>query len=139
MSVAPPPGDQGIVPLPPPPPGVPLPPGVPGVPLPPGAPGFFPVAVARPTKPKIVLKAKVKQLQWNRVLLMPENSPNRPNLIWNQIKEPKMDIDEVIFFFGVKKKGITKGRKETKNRNKEVFRPKENSRSFNYCNKITTT
>ena len=103
----PPPGVPGVPgpPPPPPPPGVP---GVPGPPLPPGAPGFFPMAVAKPTKPKIVLKTKVKQLQWQRVLLKPENTPDRPNLIWNTIKETKIDIDDVISHFGAKKKVETK-------------------------------
>ena len=105
----PPPPPTGIaIPPPPPPPGVPggppPPPPPPGAPLPPGAPGAFGIAVPRPTKPKITLKAKVKQLQWQRVLLMPETSADRPNLIWNNMKEPKIDIDEVIFLFGAKKR-----------------------------------
>jgi hypothetical protein len=110
----PPPGvPGGAIPPPPPPPpppgvpGVPTPPPPPGAPLPPGFPGAI-GSIARPTKPKIVLKSKVKQLQWQRVLLLPDGSPNRPNLIWNKIKEPKIDIDEVIFLFGIKKKELTK-------------------------------
>ena len=55
---------------------------------------------------------------------MPENSPNRPNLIWNQIKEPKMDIDEVIFFFGVKKKELPKEEKKPKIETKKFLDPK---------------
>ena len=107
--VPPPPG----VPSPPgvpPPPGVPRPPGVPGVPMPPGVPGvpmvpgFMAPNVPRPTKPKITLKAKLKQLQWQRVLLLPKNANNRPNLIWNDMNEIKLDIDEVVYLFGTKKK-----------------------------------
>ena len=98
---------SGAIPPPPPPPGgpggPPPPPPPPGAPLPPGAPGAF-GPVAKPTKPKIVLKAKVKQLQWQRVLLLPESSPDRPNLIWNKIQETKLDIDEVVSLFGIKKK-----------------------------------
>ena len=90
-----PPGGPGGPPPPPPPP---------GAPLPPGTPGAFLGPVAKPTKPKIVLKAKVKQLQWQRVLLLPESSPDRPNLIWNNIQETKLDIDEVVSLFGIKKK-----------------------------------
>ena len=110
----PPPGVPGVptapgaIPPPPPPPGVPggppPPPPPPGAPLPPGAPGMFGVPIAKPTKPKITLKSKVKQLQWQRVLLMPETSKDRPNLIWNNMKELKVDVDEVIFLFGTKKK-----------------------------------
>ena len=110
----PPPPPPPGVPLPPgvpPPPGVPLPPGIPpppGVPLPPGAPTFSVPNVPTPTKPKITLKAKVKQLQWKRVLLMPKTSEDRPDLIWNQMNEIKLDVDEVVSLFGVKKKEIEK-------------------------------
>lgn len=112
----PPPGVPGVptapgaIPPPPPPPppggpgGPPPPPPPPGAPLPPGAPGVFGAPIAKPTKPKITLKSKVKQLQWQRVLLMPETSKDRPNLIWNNMKELKVDIDEVIFLFGTKKR-----------------------------------
>ena len=100
-------------PPPPAPPGVPSPPGVPpppGVPLPPGPPGVPSFTVFKgpqPTKPKIKLKVKVKPLQWARVLLLPENDPKRPNLVWNNIKEPDIDIDEITSLFSVKKKEIT--------------------------------
>lgn len=107
-SVPTPPTPGAIPPPPPPPPGTPggppPPPPPPGAPLPPGAPGAFFAPIVKPTKPKIVLKAKVKQLQWQRVLLLPESSPDRPNLIWNKIKETKLDIDEVVSLFGIKKK-----------------------------------
>ena len=92
-------------PPPPPPPGIP---GVPGIPMPPGAPGFMAPNVARPTKKKIVLKTKLKQLQWQRVLLLPKTAENRPNLIWNNMKEIKLDIDEVTYLFGAKKKEADK-------------------------------
>ena len=119
------------IPPPPPPPGVPGVPGGPpppppplGVPLPPGTPGAF-GPVARPTKPKIVLKAKVKQLQWQRVLLLPEKTPNRPDLIWNKIKETKIDVDEVIFHFGLKKREVPKvEEKKPKIETKKFLDPK---------------
>ena len=125
----PPPGvPGGEIPPPPPPPGVPggppPPPPPPGAPLPPGSPGFMGKPIAKPTKPKIVLKAKVKQLQWQRVLLLPENSPDRPNLIWNKIKEPKIYIDEVIFLFVVKKKELPKEEKKPKIETKKFLDPK---------------
>ena len=134
----PPPGVPGVPggpippPPPPPPPGVPgvpggppPPPPPPGAPLPPGAPGAFGPPVARPTKPKIVLKTKVKQLQWQRVLLLPEKAPNRPDLIWNNIKETKIDVDEVIFHFGVKKREIQKEEeKKPKVETKKFLDPK---------------
>jgi hypothetical protein len=122
----------GPVPPPPPPPpppggpgGPPPPPPPPGVPGAPGAPGFIPIAVVKPTKPKIVLKAKVKQLQWQRVLLKPETCPDRPDLIWNNMKEPKMDIDEVIYLFGAKKRELPKvEEKKPKIETKKFLDPK---------------
>ena len=126
--VPPVPGGVPPPPPPPPPPGVPggppPPPPPPGVPMAPGAPCFNP-NVPRPTKPKIILKAKVKQLQWQRVLLLPKEAPNRPNLIWNKIKEPKIDVDEVIFLFGVKKKELPKSEeKKPKIETKKFLDPK---------------
>ena len=99
-------------PPPPPPPAPPMPPGVPippGVPLPPGAPGvpiFGQLRGPQPTKQKIKLKIKVKPLQWSRILLPPEDDPKRDDLIWSQIKEPDIDIDEITSLFSVKKKEI---------------------------------
>ena len=101
----PPPAPPGV----PIPPGVPLPPGPPGVPLPPGPPGapiFNPLRGPQPTKPKIKLKIKVKPLQWTRILLPPENSPNKTDLVWSKIKEPDIDIDEISSLFSVKKKEV---------------------------------
>jgi hypothetical protein len=56
------------------------------------------------TKPKIKLKVKLKPLQWTRVLLLPESDPKRPDLVWNTMKEPDIDIDEITSLFSVKKK-----------------------------------
>ena len=107
-------------PPPPPPPAPPAPPGVPsppGVPLPPGIPGapsFLPISRGpKPTKPKIQLKVKVKPLQWTRVLLLPENDPKRPDLVWNQIKEPDIDIDEITSLFSIKRKENTEIQRKT--------------------------
>ena len=58
----------------------------------------------QPTKPKIKLKVKLKPLQWTRMLLMPETDKTRPDLVWNSIKEPEINIDEVTSLFSVKKK-----------------------------------
>ena len=100
------------VPMPPSlgPPKIPGPPGA-GFPRPPGPPGLpsalpgmgFGVLRPQPTKPKIVLKTKVKPLQWTRVLLLPPQVPNRPNLVWNTIKEDKVNPDEIVSLFEVKK------------------------------------
>ena len=118
-------------PIPPPPPlppgipGGPPPPPPPGAPLPPGIPGFLGGPIVRPTKPKITLKAKVKQLQWQRVLLLPSEAPNRPNLIWKKIKETKIDDDEVIFLFGIKKRELPKEEeKKPKIETKKFLDPK---------------
>ena len=103
--VPPPPGVPSPTGMPS-PPGVPRAPGVPGVPMVPGV--FMAPNIPRPTKPKITLKVKLKQLQWQRVLLMPKNTNNRPDLIWNDMKEIKLDIDEVAYLFGTKKKEAEK-------------------------------
>jgi hypothetical protein len=58
----------------------------------------------QPTKPKIKLKVKMKPLQWTRVLIMPESDTKRPDLVWNTVKEPDIDIDEISSLFSVKKK-----------------------------------
>ena len=119
----PPPPAPAAIPPPPPgipsPPGVPLPPGIPsppGVPLPPGVPGvpvFAPILRGpKPTKPKIQLKVKVKPLQWTRVLLLPENDPKRPDLVWNTIKEPEIDIDEITSLYAIKRKENTEAPKK---------------------------
>ena len=109
----PPPPPVPSIPAPPSPPGVPSPP---GFPLPPGVPGvpvFAPILRGpKPTKPKIQLKVKVKPLQWTRVILLPENDPKRPDLVWNQIKEPEIDIDEIISLFSVKRKENTDNQKK---------------------------
>ena len=84
----------------PPPPGVPPPPGAPM------APGFVNPNVPVPTRPKIKPPSKVKQLQWQRVLLLPKSNENRPNLIWNDMKDIKLNIDEVVSLFGIKKKEV---------------------------------
>ena len=47
---------------------------------------------------------KVKPLQWKRVLLLPESYQKRPDLVWNSIKEPDIDINEICTLFSVKKK-----------------------------------
>jgi hypothetical protein len=60
----------------------------------------------QPTKPKLKIKVKVKPLQWTRVLLLPESDPKRPNLVWNNMKEPDIDVDEIISLFSVKKKEV---------------------------------
>jgi hypothetical protein len=58
---------------------------------------------AQPTKPKIQLKSKVKPLQWTRVLLLPKQSPNRPDLVWNNLTEYDFDMDDIISRFEIKK------------------------------------
>ena len=78
-----------------------MPPGIPG---PPGAPVFMAPRGPQPTKPKIKLKVKVKPMQWTRMLLLPANDPKRPDLVWNTVKEPEIDVDEIISLFSVKKK-----------------------------------
>ena len=95
-----------VAPPPPPPPPPPAPPG------PPGAPAF--VQGPQPTKPKIKLKVKVKPLQWTRVLLLPESDPKRPDLVWNKMKEPDIDIDEITSLFAIKKKEIAQPVKKEK-------------------------
>jgi outer membrane murein-binding lipoprotein Lpp len=115
-----PPGVPGIPGIPgiPGAPKVPGPPGVPGAPKVPGAPGvptmpgvpqvavpqqivYKPVA----TKPVIKLNKKLKPLHWNRVLLLPKEAPNRPNLVWNIMKEASIDMLEIVDLFEIKSSG----------------------------------
>jgi hypothetical protein len=78
-------------------------PGIPGGPRLPGGGGaqngaprvFKPVA----TKPVIKISKKVKPLHWNKINLLPEDAPNRPDLIWNDLKEIELDIDEIVNSF----------------------------------------
>ena len=39
---------------------------------------------------------------------MPKTAQNRPDLIWNKLNEMKLDINEVVSLFGVKKKDLSK-------------------------------
>ena len=41
-------------------------------------------------------------------MILPKTAENRPNLIWNNMKEIKLDIDEVTYLFGAKKKEADK-------------------------------
>ena len=75
----------------------------------------------QPTKPKIKLKVKVKPLQWTRVLLLPENDPKRPDLVWNKMKEPDIDIDEITSLFAIKKKEIVQPVKKEKITKKKIL------------------
>ena len=76
----------------------------PGVPMPPGAPIFMAPVGPQPTKPKKKPKVKLKPLQWTRILLLPESNKDRPDLVWNSMKEPNIDEEEIYSLFSVKKK-----------------------------------
>ena len=90
------------IPGPPPVPGVPSVPGVPGVPSVPGVPGALafppPVRVVKPTKKEIKLPSKVKNLGWKRVLL----NPTLEKTIWKGLKEPEVNIEDIVNLFGIK-------------------------------------
>ncbi len=42
---------------------------------------------------------KVKPLNWNKINLFPKEAPNRPILIWDNIKDATIDINEVASLF----------------------------------------
>lgn len=93
----------------PPVPGAPKVPGPPGAPKLPGQPQvqvpqqivYKPVV----TKPVIKLNKKLKPLHWNRVVLLPKEAPERPNLIWNKMTEATIDMLEIVDLFEVKSSG----------------------------------
>ncbi len=84
-------------------PGAPRLPGGPGAPRMPGAQNNAPV-VYKPvaTKPVIKLDKKVKALHWNKVLLLPKEAPDRPDYIWNDLKEIDLNIDDIASSFETK-------------------------------------
>jgi hypothetical protein len=51
------------------------------------------------TKPQIKLDKKVKPLHWTRILLLPQQAPNRPNSVWDNIKEVELNIQEIAASF----------------------------------------
>ena len=46
--------------------------------------------------------------------MLPENDPKRPDLVWNKMKEPDIDIDEITSLFAIKKKEIAQSIKKEK-------------------------
>lgn len=66
------------------------------------------INIPLPTKQKINLPTKVRHLPWQRVILSPESSKNGSDLIWAHKEELKLDIDEVIYRFGIRKVDIKK-------------------------------
>jgi hypothetical protein len=54
------------------------------------------------TKAAIKLDKKVKPLHWTRMLILPSEAPNRPNLIWNKIKEADVNLNDILTLFEVK-------------------------------------
>ena len=90
---------------------IPLAPEIPfplGVPTPPEAPPFIKAPVVpQPTKPKLKLKVKLKNIQWAKILLLPKSHPQRQDLVWDSIKVPEIDIDEIVSLFSDKNKEQT--------------------------------
>jgi hypothetical protein len=54
------------------------------------------------TKQEIKFDKKVKGVTWNRILLTPKEAPNRLETIWDNIKEVKIDINEIASLFEIK-------------------------------------
>lgn len=54
------------------------------------------------TKKEIKLEKKVKGVTWNRILLTPKEAPNRVETVWDNIKEIKVDINEIASLFELK-------------------------------------
>lgn len=53
-------------------------------------------------KPPIKHGKKLKPIPWTRVLTLPKEAPDRPDLIWDQVDEAKMEMNEVIELFEIK-------------------------------------
>ena len=56
------------------------------------------------SKPKITHGKKCKPMPWTRVLTLPKEAPDRPNLIWDSVDEAKLEMDEIIDLFEIKVK-----------------------------------
>jgi len=54
------------------------------------------------TKQEVKLEIKTKGVTWNRILLMPKEAPNRSETVWDNIKEVKIDINEIASLFEIK-------------------------------------
>ena len=68
-----------------------------------GAPGPK-VFKAEVKKPKIMHGKKLKPIPWTRVLTLPKDAPDRPNLIWDSVDEAKLEMEEIIDLFEIKVK-----------------------------------
>ena len=87
-------------------PGAPSVPGIPKVLNTPSVPDQTQIKVVLPkatvSKPVIKLEKKTKALHWTRVLILPESIEERPQLIWNDIKEVPLDLNEIQDLFEMK-------------------------------------
>lgn len=58
----------------------------------------------KPTKPEIKPSKKLKAYQWRRILKEPKDKKNRKHLVWDDIEEVDLDMQEVEDLFEDKKK-----------------------------------
>lgn len=82
-------------------PKVPTIPGIPNI----SQPNVPQVQVFKPkeTKPVYVPKNKLRGLNWNKLLLMPKEAPEKVNNIWDDIKEYDVDKEDVENHFKLEK------------------------------------
>jgi hypothetical protein len=55
-------------------------------------------------KPAIKHGKKLKPIPWTRLLTLPKEAPDRPDMIWDKVDEAKLDMDEIIDLFEIKVK-----------------------------------
>lgn len=59
-------------------------------------------------KPKINHGKKLKPIPWTRLLTLPKEAPDRPDLIWDKVEEAKIDQNEIIELFEIKVNKLNK-------------------------------
>ena len=52
-----------------------------------------------PTKPVLKLDKKVKPLFWNRIIVEADNKPDRTKMVWDKLKEIKVNQKEIEELF----------------------------------------
>ncbi|KAK3092858.1 hypothetical protein FSP39_007992 [Pinctada imbricata] len=101
----PPPPGMGGPPVPPPPPGPPglggppPPPPPPGAPPAPGAPGAPGLSRRASIKPIIQTRSPMKPLFWQRIQMSSVKAPQHSKLLWEELEEVQIDVEEVDSLF----------------------------------------
>ena len=75
----------------------------------------------KPTKPVIKTTKKLKAYQWRRILNEPKDKKGRVHLIWDDVKEVKLNQSEVEDLFEDKKKVKLATESSTKKKKGKLF------------------